>query len=133
MVVPLAHQHDAHGPASEEHLRRLVQPVGADPGEQHVVAAAGQRVGHAADEAQKERVGQMLPRLRVKRHDHRHRVVVPQPQVLGANVDAVVERARQLGNARPRLGIHQSAGAERTRHGGHRDAGQPRDVGHLHP
>ena len=107
MVVPLAHQHDAGRPAGVEQLAGQVKPVGVHPGQQHVVATGGQRIGQAADQAQEKRVGQRLAGGRVVGHDHRHRLVLLEAQVLRTDVDAVVQRQRQLMDAPAGLGIDQ--------------------------
>ena len=132
MVVPLADQHHAHGAAGAPGLGGLVEVAGVDPRHQHVVAAAGQRVGQAAQQGQEKRVGQVLPRLGVVRHDHRHRAVLLQPQVLRADVDAVVQRPASSAMRSRVLGIDQRAVGQGPRHGGDRHPRQPGDVGHLH-
>ena len=52
-------------------------------------------------------------------------------RLLRAEVDRVIERAGQVGDALAGLGVYQRAAIEGAGHGGHRNAGQTGDVGHL--
>ena len=132
MVAPLADQQHACGPSSVHQLASLVQLLGIHPRQQQVVAAVGGGVGDRAHEAQKERVGDVLPLLGVQRDHQPDGAVLAQAQVLCAGIDGVVHRSRQLHDALAGLGVDECAARQRTRHRGHRDPGQTRHVGHLH-
>ena len=131
VLLPLADHHDAGSAATSHALRGFVQLRGRHARQQHLVAALGQRVGDAADQAQEKRVRQVLVRDRIERHDDGDGAVLPEAQVLRADVDGVVERARQFRHPFARLGVDLRAAGQRARDGRHRHARQPGDVGHL--
>ncbi len=131
MMAPLADEHDADHAAGIERCRSRIELLGIDARHQHVEALLGQRVGQAAQHAQEKGIGQVLARGRVVRDDHADGAVLLQAQVLRADVDGVLERARQLHDAGAGFIVDQRAATKGARYGRGRDAGQPCDVGHL--
>ena len=133
VVAALADQDHADRAAAVERRGGGIDLVGIDARDERIEALLAERVGQAAEHRQEERIGQLLARGLFDRDDDGHRAVLLQPQVLGADVDGVVQRARQVEDAVARFLVDEGTVAERARHGRRRHAGQARDVGHLQP
>nr|GEU28145.1 hypothetical protein [Tanacetum cinerariifolium] len=131
VVAPLADQDDADHAARVERCGGRIQFIGIHARDQHVEAQFRQGVGQAAQHAEEKRIGQVLARAGVVRDHHADGAVLLHAQVLRADIDGVLERARQLHDAHPRLFAHQLAAGQRARDGGRGHAGQARNVGHL--
>ena len=76
VMTPLADHDDAVSATTADQLADGMQFIGIDARQQHVVAAIGDRVGQAAEHAQEERLGHMLPRAAVVRHHDGDRAVL---------------------------------------------------------
>ncbi|KAF1858528.1 hypothetical protein Lal_00015045 [Lupinus albus] len=133
VVAALADQDHADGAAAVERGGGRVDLVGIHARDEDVEALVAERVREAAQHRQEERVGQLLARGLLDRDDDGHRAVLLQPQVLRADVDRVVQRAREVQDAVARFLVDEGAVAERARDGRRRHAGEACDVGHLQP
>jgi len=112
VVAPLSDRDHADGHAAIDDARCRLEALGIDARQQHVEVALGQGIGQAAEHREEERIGDVLARRLVVRDHDGDGAVVLEAQVLCADVDGAVERAREFADAIARLLIDERAAVQ---------------------
>ena len=130
-LIRLADDDDAIGPPGANEGVEPVVALRQHAREQQVIAALGQFVGQKAEHRHEEGVGEMLAAFMPQWQQHRDRPGAAKAEILRGNVEAEAMMVGQRLYAAAGFGVERALGRQRARHGGDRDARDPREIGNA--